>query len=182
MRIEELTLRNFKSFKSAEFCFAQPALIFGSNASGKSNVRDALRFLHGVSRGYSLSEILGGAFKEGAQVWRGIRGGSREFCHFGENRCAFEICAGDLVYSITIEILKKDGVPRVVAESLYSTALMLFDSHKNSKAVKANGKERLHVSLRPEVNGEREYIVDFNSSLPVLPCILDRLNEDARDS
>jgi predicted ATPase len=31
----------------------------GANASGKSNVRDALRVLHGVGLGYPLAEILG---------------------------------------------------------------------------------------------------------------------------
>jgi len=34
-------------------------LVVGTNASGKSNLRDALRFLHGIGLGYPPAEILG---------------------------------------------------------------------------------------------------------------------------
>jgi AAA15 family ATPase/GTPase len=30
----------------------------GTNASSKSNIRDAFRFLHGISRGYNLAKLL----------------------------------------------------------------------------------------------------------------------------
>ena len=54
-------------------------MIVGANASGKSNIRDAFRFLHGIGRGYSLAEILGGRWGPGGQTeWQAIRGAPNE--------------------------------------------------------------------------------------------------------
>ena len=54
-------------------------VIVGANASGKSNIRDAFRFLHGIGRGYTLAEIAGGKYGAGGQVeWDGIRGAANE--------------------------------------------------------------------------------------------------------
>ena len=33
-------------------------LLLDANAAGKCNVRDALRFLHGVGRGYTLADTI----------------------------------------------------------------------------------------------------------------------------
>src|SRR5438477_497007 len=58
-----------------------------SRASGKSNLRDAFRFLHGIGRGYNLAEIIGQKWgEEGVLLWRGIRGGVREAAFYGTNR------------------------------------------------------------------------------------------------
>lgn len=76
--ITKLTLKNFKSFGATggEIPLGPLTLIVGTNASGKSNIRDALRFLHGIGRGYSLAEIIGGKYSEaGERIWDGIRGG-----------------------------------------------------------------------------------------------------------
>jgi AAA15 family ATPase/GTPase len=77
--IQNLKLKNFKSFKDVDIPFGAFTLIAGTNASGKSNLRDALRFLHGVGLGYSLVEILGEKYGPGGILqWRGIRGGVGE--------------------------------------------------------------------------------------------------------
>ncbi|MGH9824308.1 MAG: AAA family ATPase, partial [Blastocatellia bacterium] len=56
--------------------FGGLTLIIGTNASGKSNIRDGLRFVHGLARGYTLGEIVGEKYGEGGErVWKGIRGG-----------------------------------------------------------------------------------------------------------
>jgi hypothetical protein len=56
----------------------------GANASGKSNIRDAFRFLHGVGRGYSLPEIIGGKYGAGGQLeWAPPRGGANEIIRLG---------------------------------------------------------------------------------------------------
>ena len=73
-----LRLERFKSFKDAELKLGPFTVLIGANASGKSNIRDAFRFLHGIGRGYSLAEIIGEKYGEGGErVWTGIRGGSR---------------------------------------------------------------------------------------------------------
>ena len=57
--LKSLRLENFKSFKNAELSLGDLTVLVGTNASGKSNIRDAFRFLHGISRGYSIAEIIG---------------------------------------------------------------------------------------------------------------------------
>jgi predicted ATPase len=74
-----LELTNFKSFKRDTIPFGPFTVIVGTNASGKSNIRDAFRFLHGIGRDYSLAEIIGAKYGDGGElVWRGIRGGAKE--------------------------------------------------------------------------------------------------------
>lgn len=75
----KLRLERFKSFKDAELSLGPFTVIVGANATGKSNIRDAFRFLHGVVRGYTMAEILGEKWVEGGFLqWSGIRGGVRE--------------------------------------------------------------------------------------------------------
>ncbi len=57
--INSLRLQGFKSFRDATLTLGPLTVIVGTNASGKSNLRDAFRFLHGIARYYSLSDIVG---------------------------------------------------------------------------------------------------------------------------
>lgn len=82
--IKSLRLRNFKNFIDETFSVGPFSVIVGANASGKSNIRDALRFLHGVGRGYTLADILGGRSGAVGQVgWDRIRGAGSEIIAFG---------------------------------------------------------------------------------------------------
>ena len=77
--ITSLRLVNFKNFADETLRLGPFTVIVGANASGKSNIRDAFRFLHGIGRGYTLAEILGGKYGEGGQKeWDGIRGAMNE--------------------------------------------------------------------------------------------------------
>ncbi len=59
-------------------------VIVGANASGKSNIRDAFRFMHGIGRRYSLADIIGGRYGAGGQAeWAQIRGAADEIARFG---------------------------------------------------------------------------------------------------
>jgi predicted ATPase len=90
--ITELRLRDFKNFQDATLRLGPFTLLVGANASGKSNIRDAFRFLHGVGRGYSLPEIIGGKYGAGGQLeWPPLRGGAYEITRLGQN--GFEIDA-----------------------------------------------------------------------------------------
>ena len=77
--ITSLRLVDFKNFADETLKLGPFTVIVGANASGKSNIRDAFRFLHGIGRGYTLAEILGGKYVAGGQLeWAPIRGAMNE--------------------------------------------------------------------------------------------------------
>jgi predicted ATPase len=77
--IEQIAIKNFKSFKDVSLKLGPMNIFIGPNASGKSNFFDALRVLQGIGYGFTLSEILDGKPKSAtSEVWEGIRGGSTQ--------------------------------------------------------------------------------------------------------
>ena len=87
-----LRLKNFKNFADETLRMGPFTIIVGANASGKSNIRDALRFLHGVGRGYTLAEILGGKYGAGGHVeWEQIRGAPKEVVRRDQEQFALEV-------------------------------------------------------------------------------------------
>ena len=125
--LKSLHLENFKSFKNAELSLGELTVLVGTNASGKSNIRDAFRFLHGISRGYSIAEIIGEKYGEGGVLqWRGIRGGTKEITYCGADAFAiaisFSVNDGDteyeMDYRIEIKYDSEDPSPRITFESL----------------------------------------------------------------
>ena len=81
--ITSLRLIDFKNFADETLRVGPFTVIVGANASGKSNIRDAFRFLHGIGRGYTLAEIVGGKFGAGGHVeWEPIRGATSEIIRF----------------------------------------------------------------------------------------------------
>ena len=137
--LTRLRLERFKNFKDAEIHLGPFSVLIGANASGKSNIRDALRFLHGISRGYTIPEILGEKYIEGGVLqWRGIRGGLREATYSGESAFAitvdiqfkdFEDIEDERVtYSIIIEPQAREQKSRVVREYLNVGQNVIFDS------------------------------------------------------
>ena len=89
--LRSLRLRNFKNFADERLTLGPFSVIVGANASGKSNLRDAFRFLHGIGRGYRLSEILGGKYGAGGQLeWAAMRGAMNEIARFGSPSFSLE--------------------------------------------------------------------------------------------
>ena len=90
--ITSLRLVNFKNFADETLRVGPFTVIVGANASGKSNIRDAFRFLHGIGRGYTLAEILGGKYGGGGQrEWEPIRGAASEVVRFGHPQFSLEV-------------------------------------------------------------------------------------------
>ncbi len=84
--ITSVRLINFKNFADETLKLGPFTVIVGANASGKSNIRDAFRFLHGIGRGYSLAEIIGGKIGVGGQLeWEGIRGAMNEIIRLSDH-------------------------------------------------------------------------------------------------
>ena len=79
--LTSLRLVNFKNFADETLKLGPFTVIVGANASGKSNIRDAFRFLHGIGRGYTLAEIMGGKLGPGGYVeWEPIPGRAQRDC------------------------------------------------------------------------------------------------------
>ena len=65
MRLTHLTLHNWRNFREADFDLRDRMLVVGANASGKSNLLDALRFLREVAS-------PGGGFQRAVQSRGGL--------------------------------------------------------------------------------------------------------------
>jgi energy-coupling factor transporter ATP-binding protein EcfA2 len=75
--ITQLRVQGFKSLRDVRLKLGRFNLFVGANASGKSNLFDAIRFLQGVGNGFTIDEILNGKPKTAtSEVWEPIRGGS----------------------------------------------------------------------------------------------------------
>ncbi|UIJ36875.1 AAA family ATPase [Desulfobaculum bizertense] len=55
--IEKFRIKNFKSFEDATLPLSHLTLLIGANASGKSNLIEALRFMNWLAQGKTLKEI-----------------------------------------------------------------------------------------------------------------------------
>lgn len=151
--LRSLRLINFKSFEDAELSIGGLTVIVGVNASGKSNIRDALRFLHGVGRGYSLADIIGGKYGEGGyREWSPLRGATKEIIRFGQNsfKLALNVethAAERLVYEIEVSRDTSRGTFGIVSERLttpdQSWKAPIFD-----KIDKSEDQDELDFRLR----------------------------------
>ena len=129
-----LRLTNFKNFADETLRMGAFTVIVGTNASGKSNIRDALRFLHGVGRGYTLAEALGGKYGAGGQAeWEAIRGAPADLIRHGQESMSLGVdmkldecepderaalSAGDSGVSYSIGLAPRQGAFGVAHEEL----------------------------------------------------------------
>lgn len=118
--LTSLRLVDFKNFRDETLHMGPLTVIVGANASGKSNLRDAFRFLHGIGRGYTLGEIIGGKYGTGGQQeWAQIRGAADEIIRFGQPALMLQVKAPGIAYSIRVARSKEHGgVFRVTKEEL----------------------------------------------------------------
>ena len=127
--ITSIRLVNFKNFADETLRVGPFTIIVGANASGKSNVRDAFRFLHGIGRGYTLAEIIGVKYGPGGQrEWEPIRGATNEIVRQsppsvgGESSFSLEVELNlngtQLHYSITVGRFMEGDPDRNIPEEL----------------------------------------------------------------
>jgi hypothetical protein len=118
---KNLSLKNVKSFKQVDIALSPFTLVLGTNATGKSNLRDAFRFLHGLSRGYRFVDLFAGKYEGGEQVWSGIRGGPYEFIHNGAEHFEIKIASVEPQFLYHILVGKYDVTPLLrLGEALYT--------------------------------------------------------------
>ena len=133
--ISSLRLVDFKNFRDATLRVGPFTVIVGANASGKSNIRDAFRFLHGIGRRYTLAEIIGGRYGPGGQrEWDPIRGATTEIAGFGQPGIILQVeLPNDVRYSIQATVdppgADRTGEFRVNKEELAEGPEPVFRLH-----------------------------------------------------
>jgi predicted ATPase len=68
--LTQIQLENFKSYRSGTLHLARLTVLIGANASGKSNVIEALRLLARIAEGERLS-LIGSPYKQDESIFRG---------------------------------------------------------------------------------------------------------------
>ena len=155
--ITSLRLTNFKNFADETLRIGPFTVIVGTNASGKSNIRDAFRFLHGIGRGYTLAEILGGKYGAGGQIeWAGIRGATDEIIRFRQTQFSIHVQIRNLNYSITVSTNEENpGIFRVTREELKRSWETIYTSHPTIGDPVRLQDDDTHLLLRMAKTGEQ---------------------------
>ncbi len=132
--ITSVRLVNFKNFAAERLRIGPFTVIVGANATGKSNIRDAFRFLHGIGRGYTLAEIIGEKYGDGGQIeWAGIRGTTDEIIRFNERAFGLHVSMENAIYELVVSNAEsRDGSFRVVGETLAVGERTIYSSHPGS--------------------------------------------------
>ena len=102
--IRRIKIEGFKSLQAVELELGSMNLFIGANASGKSNLFDALRVLQGIGYGFTIGEILDGKPKSAnSDVWDPIRGGSA--------RAAFAngVSADEIRFEVSLDLSPGDA-------------------------------------------------------------------------
>jgi predicted ATPase len=175
--INSIRLQNFKGFRDATLSTGPLTVIAGANASGKSNLRDAFRFVHGIGRGYSLADIVGEKYVEGLLQWRGIRGGSREVATYGQPSFSVETAwstssdaasAERYLHHITVGVSSGRRPLRVLREFLHRNNELVYDATPRDQP-RGEGSEGLSVQVGSLYSpAPRSRDLPFNDEYPVL--------------
>jgi predicted ATPase len=178
--IAKLGLERFKNFEKAEITLGPLTVLIGTNASGKSNLRDAFRFLHGIGRGYTFAEILGEKYGPGGElVWKGIRGGPREIAYRQAETFALETTTAKSTFRITeyqaitgavkyrIEIAPgyQNDNTRLVQETLYVDDVSMFEA----RCDQTDPNQIILTLLGQPTNSSQA--AQFRTDRPLLPQI-----------
>src|SRR6266436_4734541 len=171
--IHLLHLVNFKNFKDATLNLGRLTLLVGANAYGKSNLRDAFRFLHAMGQGYSLAEIIGEKYVEGGLLqWKGIRGGVTETARHGENKFCVESRLGlksvRFLHRIEVAVSKRGA--RVSQESLHHNEQPVFSTYPS----KGNSEQ---ILVQPDSYPDRTSWLYCDHSKPILSQFLQLLRK-----
>lgn len=167
--ISSLRLTNFKNFANESLRVGPFTVIVGTNASGKSNLRDAFRFLHGISRQYTLAEIIGGKMGVGGQwEWEPIRGGTNELIRFGSK--SFQLCVSVQldrgIYTYEIEVgrdSEKADRLKVNRERLYRDGLLyrlnpaIYNSHPHDDPIQDQDEDTQLFIRLSKTGSQRKY-------------------------
>ena len=171
MRLTHLTLKNWRNFKQADFGLRDRLFIVGPNASGKSNLLDALRFLKQIAS-------AGGGFQDAVASRGGI---ARVRClaarNFNHGRVTLSISMGDdetpdeWSYEITFSSEPRGRHrPILTSEIVKHRGEVIIERPTDEDVA---DPERMTQTYLEQVNANREFrrIVDFVESIRYLHLV-----------
>ena len=187
--ITSLRLIDFKNFADATLRMGPFTVIVGANASGKSNLRDAFRILHGIGRGYNLADAVGGKYGAGGQVeWNQVRGAFGEIIRFEQR--AFRLLVGMSVVGSSSGLSSASSRPRrvyyfirvssndrnletlrVTREFLYLGRKPIYTSHPNHPDPVRDQDDDDHLLLRMAKTGTQRKYGDRIALRPDQPAL-----------
>lgn len=190
--IRSLRLENFKNFAKETLHVGPFTIIVGINAAGKSNIRDAFRFLHGISRGYGLAELIGGKYEDGIQIWAPIRGRIGDLFRSGNSsfRLDLEFYLDEKIthYRIRIGHGKRNTQEAlfVMKESLHVGNEIIYTSHPPSNPSSSensilwqDGEVRIFLHMAKSGRQSKyENKISVSASMPALTQILNSRNRN----
>ena len=180
MRLTHLTLKNWRNFKSADFSVGDRLFVVGANASGKSNLLDALRFLKEVAS-------VGGGFQDAIAS----RGGMKRIrClaarNFNRGRVTLEVAIGSdrspsaWIYSITFgQEPRGQHRPVLVREAVRNNGSTVIE---RPTPADRDDPERMTQTHLEQVNANRDFreITEFLASVQYLHPVPHLIREPGR--
>lgn len=168
--LKRLRLKGFKSFEDQEVDLSALTVLVGANASGKSNVLDAIRFLQGVAMDMSFVDVLRGRWEGGRRTWPGLRGGTTDLVRKGGTKFEIEsdwLLGNDTVtHRIGCEVGEH---PLLTHEALFSTGVhpYVFDTEADAlKGKKGREGSNIRVAIKRSGKGNSvTQVLSANRSL-----------------
>jgi predicted ATPase len=144
--ITELRLQNWKSFSDAKLYIDPITIIIGTNASGKSNIFDALKLLCALASPADVAEIA-----------KDVRGGAEGIIRRGQNNCTLtavmdtDKAKEQLTYTIELGFDNQKnicvkGEKLILSNTCTKTDLTLFETKELDK----NNPSMVSVALYTE--------------------------------
>lgn len=154
--LSSIRLKDFKSFADAEVKFAPLTVLVGANASGKSNLLDAIRLMQGLGLGFSIGETVQGRREAGREVWKGLRGGMTGLIRSGRTQTDLSLKWSledeEWIHRLTIST---DPQPTILSESFKAgdkgpKAFEVISDSKGGKEAALGDRWGLKIAAGPE--------------------------------
>lgn len=179
MRITRLQLMNWRNFKAVDIELSDRAFIIGPNASGKSNLLDAIRFLR------DLVAVGGGL--QAAIAKRGGLTGLRALSATSNTMIGLAVDLGDTdtprewTYQLKFSSMSKGGPPRVLSEVAFDHSKKKIALQRTRSSEKSD-TETLSQTALEQSNSNRDFraIAEFFRSIEYLHLVPEIVRDPSR--
>lgn len=156
LRVTRLALTNWRNFRAADVLLGGRAFIVGPNASGKSNLLDALRFLRDLARpGGGLTAAFAAQHRGSFSAVRCLE--ARNPAHLGiEVDVGTDHEPANWTYTLHIQQRRGERMPTVLLERVVQKGQLLVEKERT----KANEPD-LFVQTMAEQSTERQRFVEL---------------------